>query len=91
MGFISEKEITIEAAGVHIELFAEYDNGQLTEIHALIDIDGHRMSGYNHIGVRIYDGLKFTSFYGSMLLAFHPEVVKELESEVKKLVTLNEN
>ena len=91
MATFTEKEITIEAAGVHIELFAEYCDNNLTEIHALIDIDGHRMSGYNHIGVRIYNGLKFTSFYGAMLLAFHPEVVAKLESEVKKLVNLNEN
>jgi hypothetical protein len=86
MATLTEKEITIEAAGVQIELLAEYSNGQLFEIVASIDLDGHRMNM-----VRIHDGLKLTSFYGAMLLAFHPEVVAKLETEVKKLVNLNEN
>ena len=86
MGKLTEKEITIEAAGVQIELLAEYSNGHLWEITATVDIDGHRIKE-----VRIHDGLKLTSFYGAMLLAFHPEVVAKLESEVKKLVNLNEN
>jgi hypothetical protein len=87
MATLTEKEITIEAAGVHIELWADYlDNGNLWEITATVDIDGHRIKE-----VRIHDGLKLTSFYGAMLLAFHPEVTAKLESEVKKLVNLNEN
>jgi hypothetical protein len=87
MAKLTEKEITIQAAGVQIELFAEYlDSGLLWDITATVDIDGHRIKD-----VRIFNGYKFTSFYGAMLLAFHPEVVKELELEVKKLVTLNEN
>ncbi len=86
MGKLTEKEITIESAGVNIDLLAEYNNGHLTGIYATIDLDGHLMPLKT-----IHDGLKFTSLYGSMLLAFHPDVVKELEIEVKKLVTLNEN
>jgi len=87
MGKLTEMEITIEAAGVQIELWADYlDNGLLWDITATVDIDGHRIKE-----VRIYNGYKFTSFYGAMLLAFHPEVVAKLEDEVKKLVNLNEN
>ena len=90
MATLTEKEITIEASGVNIDLLAEYSNGKLTDIYVTVDIDGHRLVGYGQ-GVRIYDGLKFTSFYGALLLAFHPEVVSKLEAEVKRFVTINEN
>jgi hypothetical protein len=86
MATLTEKEITIQAAGVQIDLWAEYLNGELWEITATIDLDGHRIKD-----IRIYDGLKFTSFYGALLLAFHPAVVYQLEYEVAELVKLNEN
>ena len=86
MATLTEKEITIQAAGVQIDLWAEYLNGELWEITATIDLDGHRIKD-----IRIYDGLKFTSFYGALLLAFHPDVTAKLESEVKKLINLSEN
>jgi len=87
---LTEQEITIEAAGANIELYAEFTNGQLAEIYATLDIDGQRMIGYG-LGVLIYDGLKFTSFYGSLMLCLSQELISELEREVKKLVKLNGN
>lgn len=86
MATLTEKEITIDASGVTLDLLAEYSNSRLTGIYLTIDLDGHLMSLKC-----IYDGLKFTSFYGAILLAFNPEVVTKLEAEVKKLVNLNEN
>ena len=87
---LTEQEITIESAGATIELYAEFTDGQIAEIYATLDIDGQRMIGYGS-GVLIYDGLKFTSFYGALMLCLSAELIVGLELAVKKLVKLNDN
>lgn len=88
---LTEKEIFIHGVGITIELFAEYADGKLTSIHALLDIDGARLSGPDKIGIRIFDGLKLTSFYGSLLLCLEYGIAKTLESHVSNLLALHVN
>ena len=89
MGKLTEKEITIEGTLCTLALYAEYDNGQLDNIYLKIDIDGQILG--KDLGVRIHNGLKFTSFYGAILETLNADLVKKLETEVRKLVKLNEN
>jgi hypothetical protein len=91
MGKLTEKEITIEGTLCTLDLYAEYDELYLTGIYLRIDIDGQILSGNNGLGVRIHDGLKFTSFYGAILETLNAGLVEKLEIEVRKLVKLNEN
>ena len=87
---LTEKEITIEVPGITLELYAEYSNNSLTDIYLTVNIDGQKLKGYG-LGVRIYDGLKLTSFYGALMLCLSDEAKNALEKEVKQLINLNEN
>jgi hypothetical protein len=89
MGKLTEKEITIEGTLCTIDLYAEYDNSVLTIIYLKIDIDGQILG--KDLGVRIHDGLKFTSFYGAILETLNADLCEKLENEVRKLVKLNDN
>lgn len=86
---LTEKEIIITGSGITIELFAEFSDGKLTSIHALLDIDGYRLSGPDKIGCRIFDGWNLTSFYVSLLLCLNSEIVSKLEAEVRDLINGN--
>ena len=90
MGKLTEKEITIEGTCSTLDLYAEYDNGQLEGIYLMINIDGV-IIGRNGLGLLIHDGLKFTSLYGAILETLNAELVEKLETEVRKLVKLNDN
>ena len=91
MGKLTEKEITIEGTLCTLDLYAEYHDSNLTDIYLRIDIDGEILSGRGGLGVRIHDGLKFTSFYGAILETLNADLVEKLEIEVRKLVKLNDN
>jgi hypothetical protein len=89
MGKLTEKEITIEGTCSTLDLYAEYYNGQLEGIYLKIDID--RWIIGKGLGIRIHNGIKFTSFYGAILETLNADLCEKLETEVRKLVKLNDN
>jgi hypothetical protein len=91
MGKLTEKEITIEGTLCTLDLYAEYFELTLTGIYLKICIDGCIMTAHNGLGMLIYNGLKFTSFYGAILETLNADLCEKLETEVRKLVKLNEN
>ena len=88
MAVLTEKEITIESSGANIELYAEYRDGKIDTIQALLDIDGYHLG--KSPGVLVYENGKFTSFCMALQMALNPELTWEFYLGVNRLINLND-
>ena len=84
MATLTEKEITVEGSGANIELYAEYRDGRIETIQALLDIDGYHLG--KSPGLLVYENGSFTSFCMALQLALNPELSREFFNELNKLI-----
>lgn len=86
MAILTEKEITVTGSGAIIDIYAEYSDGKVTDIYALLEIDGNRMG--KSPGILVYDGIKesFTSFCMALQMSLNPELSREFYKELNILI-----
>lgn len=84
MATLTEKELTVAGSGAFIELYAEYRDGQIDTVMALLDIDGNILD--KSPGLLVYENGRFTSFCLALQLALNPELSRNFYSALNLLI-----